>query len=73
VIYNDLKQRGIRAFIPPKSNRTKTVYYNKRLYRQRNCIEPRLEKSLQLIPLLPPEHDMSSAGQAFDRSIRRWR
>ena len=38
-IRNDLKQRGIRAVIPPKSNRTNTICYNKRLYRQRNCIE----------------------------------
>ena len=38
-IRNDLKQRGIRAVIPPRSNRTKTICYNKRLYRQRNCIE----------------------------------
>jgi transposase len=38
-IRDDLKQRGIRAVIPPKSNRTKTICYNKRLYRQRNCIE----------------------------------
>ena len=35
-IRSDLKQRGIRAVIPPKSNRTKTICYNKRLYRQRN-------------------------------------
>lgn len=38
-IRNDLKQRDIRAVIPPKSNRTKTLRYDKRLYRQRNCIE----------------------------------
>jgi transposase len=38
-IRDDLKQRGIRAVIPPRSNRTKTICYNKRLYRQRNCIE----------------------------------
>jgi IS5 family transposase len=35
-IRNDLKQRDIRAVIPPKSNRTKTICHNKRLYRQRN-------------------------------------
>src|SRR5262249_1916626 len=38
-IRDDLKQRGIRAVIPPKSNRTQMIRYNKRLYRQRNCIE----------------------------------
>jgi hypothetical protein len=38
-IRDDLKQRGIRAVIPPKSNPTRTICYSKRLYRQRNCIE----------------------------------
>lgn len=40
-VRDDLKQRGIRAVIPPRSNRTKTICYNdnKRLYRQRNRIE----------------------------------
>jgi hypothetical protein len=28
-IRNDLKQRGIRAVIPPKSKRTKTICYNR--------------------------------------------
>ena len=35
----DLKERGIKPVIPPKSNRTATIRYSKRLYRQRNCIE----------------------------------
>jgi transposase len=30
----DLKERGIKPVIPPKSNRTKTICYNKRLYAQ---------------------------------------
>ena len=38
-IRDDLKTRGIKAVIPPKSNRTATIRYSKRLYRQRNCIE----------------------------------
>ena len=38
-IRDDLKKRGIKAVIPPKSNRTATIRYSKRLYRQRNCIE----------------------------------
>ena len=33
-IRDDLKQRGICAVILPKSNRTKMIRYNKRLYRQ---------------------------------------
>jgi transposase len=35
----DLKQRGIKAGIPPKSKRKIAIRYNKRLYRERNCIE----------------------------------
>ncbi len=35
----DLKQRRIKAVIPPKSNRTKAIRYNKSLYRERNWIE----------------------------------
>lgn len=35
----DLKRRGIKAVIPPKSNRKIAIRYNKRLYRERNCIE----------------------------------
>ena len=35
----DLKARGIKAVIPPKSNRVKAIRYSKRLYRERNCIE----------------------------------
>jgi hypothetical protein len=35
----DLKRRGIKPFIPPKSNRTATIRYSNRLYRERNCIE----------------------------------
>jgi transposase len=35
----DLKMRGIRSIIPPKSNRAQTIRYNKHLYRERNCIE----------------------------------
>jgi len=38
-IRDDLKKRGIRAVIPPKSNRKTTIRYNKQLYRERNCIE----------------------------------
>ncbi len=35
----DLKQRGIKAVIPPKSNRTTAIRYDKRLYHERNWIE----------------------------------
>jgi transposase len=35
----DLKARGIRAVIPPRSHRTAAIRWNKRLYRLRNRIE----------------------------------
>ena len=38
-IRDDLKKRGIRPVIPTKSNRKVTIRDNKKLYRQRNCIE----------------------------------
>lgn len=38
-IRDDLKKRGIKAVIPPKSNRTVAMLYSKRLYRLRHCIE----------------------------------
>jgi transposase len=38
-IRDDLKKRGIRSVMPPKSSRIKTIRYSKCLYRQRNCIE----------------------------------
>ncbi len=38
-IRDDLKARGIRPVIPPRSNRKATIRWNKRLYRDRNCIE----------------------------------
>jgi hypothetical protein len=34
-----LKERRIKPVIPPKSNRTTTIRYSQKLYRQRNCIE----------------------------------
>ena len=32
-----MKERRIKRVIPSKSNRTATIRYSKRLYRQRNC------------------------------------
>jgi transposase len=57
-IRDDLKQRGIRAVIPPKSNHTKTICYNKRIYRQRNCIERLLATSKSTAP---SPHDMTNS------------
>lgn len=38
-IRNNLREAGVRPVIPPRSNRTATIRWNKRLYRQRNRIE----------------------------------
>lgn len=38
-IRDDLKRRGIRAVIPPRSNRIVAIRWNKRHYKQRNRIE----------------------------------
>lgn len=35
----DLKARGIRPVIPPRSNRKAAIRWNRRLYRERNRIE----------------------------------
>jgi len=35
----DLKGRGIRPVIPPRSNRTAAIRWNRRVYRERNHIE----------------------------------
>jgi transposase len=35
----DLKTRGIKPVIPPKSNRKTRIRYDKKLYRERNWIE----------------------------------
>ena len=34
-----LRANGIRPVVPPRSNRKKTVRWNRRIYRQRNRIE----------------------------------
>ena len=38
-IRDRLHEAGVRPVIPPRSNRTATIRWNKRLYRQRNRIE----------------------------------
>jgi transposase len=73
-IRDDLKQRGIRAVIPPKSNRTKTIRYNKRLYRQRNCIE-RLLGRLKINRAVATRYDQladSFLGMLYLATARYW-
>jgi transposase len=38
-IRDDLKRRGIKPVIPPRSNRKAHIRYNKKLYKTRNHIE----------------------------------
>jgi ubiquinone/menaquinone biosynthesis C-methylase UbiE len=69
-----LKQRGIRAVIPPKSNRTKTISYSKRLYRQRNCIE-RVLGHLKINRAIATRYDQladSFLGMLYLATARYW-
>src|SRR5215831_14542214 len=73
-IPDDLKQRSIRAVIPPKSNRTNTICYSKRLYRQRNCIE-RVLGHLKINRAIATRYDQlaeSFLGMLFIASARYW-
>ena len=38
-IRDDLKERGVEPVIPPKSNRTKPIEYDREAYKRRNLIE----------------------------------
>ena len=73
-IRDDLKQRGIRAVIPPKSNRTKTICYSKRLYGQRNCIE-RVLGHLKINRAIATRYDQladSFLGMLYLATARYW-
>jgi transposase len=73
-IRGDLKERGIKPVIPPKSNRTATIRYSKRLYRQRNCIE-RVLGHLKTNRAVATRYDQladSFLGMLFIASARYW-
>jgi len=70
----DLKRRGIRAVIPPKSNRKVAIRYNKRLYRERNCIE-RVFGHLKINRAVATRYDQLAEtflGILFLASARYW-
>ena len=70
----DLKARGIKPVIPPKSNRTATIRYSKRLYRQRNCIE-RVLGHLKINRAIATRYDQladSFLGVLCHASARYW-
>jgi transposase len=73
-IRDDLKKRGIKAVIPPKSNRTATIRYNQRLYRERNCIE-RVLGHLKINRAVATRYDQladSFLGMLYLASARYW-
>jgi transposase len=70
----DLKKRGNQPVIPPKSNRTKAIRYDRRLYRQRNCIE-RVLGHLKINRAIATRYDQladSFLGMLFIASARYW-
>lgn len=70
----DLKERGIKPVIPPKSNRKATIRYSKRLYRQRNCIE-RVLGHLKINRAIATRYDQladSFLGMLFIAAARYW-
>jgi transposase len=73
-IRSDLKERGIKPVIPPKSNRTARIRYSKRLYRQRNCIE-RVLGHLKINRAVATRYDQladSFLGMLYLASARYW-
>ena len=70
----DLKRRGIKAVIPPKSNRKVAIRYNKSLYRERNWIE-RVFGHLKINRAVATRYDQlaeSFLGMLFLDSARYW-
>jgi transposase len=73
-IRGDLKKRGIKPVIPPKSNRKASIRYSKHLYRQRNCIE-RMLGHLKINRAIATRYDQlaeSFLGMLFIASARYW-
>lgn len=73
-IRDDLKTRGIKPVIPPKSNRKATIRYSKRLYRQRNCIE-RVIGHLKINRAIATRYDQladSFLGMLYVATARYW-
>jgi transposase len=70
----DLKQRGIKPIITPKPNRTATIRYSKRLYRERNCIE-RMIGHLKINRAVATRYDQladSFLGMPHIATARSW-
>ena len=65
-----MKERGIKPVIPPKSNRTATIRFSKRLYRQRNYIEQVLGHLNRSIATRYDQLAESFLGMLFIASVR---
>ena len=73
-IRTDLKSRGIRPVIPPRSNRKVAIRWNKRLYRQRNRIE-RMLGHLKINRAIATRYDKlaeSFLGMLYLAAARYW-
>ncbi len=70
----DLNSRGIRPVIPPRSNRTASIRWNKRLYRLRNRIE-RMIGHLKVNRAIATRYDKlaeSFLGMLYLAAIKLW-
>lgn len=70
----DLKARRIRPVIPPRSNRTAAIRWNKRLYRERNRIE-RMFGHLKISRAIATRYDKLSdsfLGMLYLAAARYW-
>ena len=70
----DLKKRGIKPVIPPRSNRKALIRYSKRLYRERNCIE-RVIGHLKINRAIATRYDQladSFLGMLYLATARYW-
>ena len=73
-IRSDLKERGIKPVIPPKSNRKATIRYSKKLYRERNRFE-RVLGHLKINRAIATRYDQLAEtflGMLFIASARFW-
>jgi len=73
-IRDDLRTRGIRPVIPPRSNRTATIRWSKRLYRLRNRIE-RVFGHLKINRAIATRYDKladSFLGMLYLAAFRYW-
>jgi len=73
-IRNDLRARGIRPVIPPRSNRKATIRWSRRLYRLRNRIE-RMIGHLKVNRAIATRYDKlaeSFLGMLYLATIKHW-